>query len=206
MNPMPSVQMSGQSKLIDRLLKSAESRYAPDIRNWNPNTCVESHMRIAADGRWFHRGSEIKRREMVKLFAAILRREDKDHYLVTPMEKARVEVEDTPLLTVDFEADGTGDAMRVIVRSNLDDWLPIRSANQLFMRPFAESGGACPCVDFRAGVLGRFTRAAHFRFAELLLEKDGWLGVWSYGTFHALEPCVTYLDSSAPPHLPAPPN
>ena len=145
-------------------------------------------MRIAADGRWFHMGTEIKRQEMAMLFAALLRREDEQHFLVTPVEKAFIEVEDTPFLIVDFEAEGEGQGMRLVVQTNLEEWVPIKSPGQLFMKPLAEEEeGGCPCADIRDGLLGRFTRAAHFRLADILVEKAGWLGVWSYGNFYSLE-------------------
>ena len=144
-------------------------------------------MRIAADGRWFHQGSEIKRPAMVALFASILRREDDRHYLVTPVEKAAIEVEDTPFVVVDFEFDGVAQAARLLVRTNLAEWVAVEAESQIFMHPLQDGSGACPCVDIRDGLLGRFSRAAHFRFAESLVERAGWLGAWSFGRFHQLE-------------------
>ena len=178
--------LNPQSALIDRLLETAEARYAPDIRAWKPQRRVDSNMRIAADGRWFHRGGEIKRPEMVKLFAALLRREEDEHFLVTPVEKAFIEVEDMPFLIVDFEIDGEGREQRLLVRTNLEEWVPVRHDGQLRMTPVPSGEGNCPCAEARPGLMARFTRAANFRFADLLLERDGWLGVWSYGTFYPM--------------------
>lgn len=179
--------LSPQPALIDRLLEAAETRYAPDIQAWKPQRRVESNMRIAADGRWFHRGSEIKRLGMVKLFAALLRREEDEHFLVTPVEKACIKVEDMPFLIVDFEIDGEAGEQRLLVQTNLEEWVPIRHKGQLRIEPVPIGEGRCPCVEVRSGLMARFTRAANFRFADLLLERDGWLGVWSYGTFYPLE-------------------
>ncbi len=144
-------------------------------------------MRIATDGRWFHQGSEIKRTEMVLLFATLLRCEGGEHFLVTPVEKAFIEVEDTPFLIVDFEIDGEGQGGRLVVQTNLEEWVPVKVPGQLFMKPLTDESGSCPCVEVRTGLLGRFSRAAHFRFAEVLVEHDEWLGIWSYQRFYALE-------------------
>ena len=144
-------------------------------------------MRIAADGRWFHKDSEIKRLEMVSLFASLLRQEGEEHFLVTPVEKAFIEVEDTPFLVVDFEIDGEGEGSRLVVETNLKEWVPVNRPGQLFMKPLPDGSGSCPCADVRLGLLGRFSRAAHFRFAEVLGEHEEWLGVWSYQRFYALE-------------------
>ena len=183
--------VSRQSHLIDRLLDASKSRRTLDPTGWHPTREVESHMRIAKDGRWFHEGAEIKRQEMVALFASLLRLEGDKHYLVTPVEKAIIEVEDTPFVVVDFELDfeleSAGEASRLIVGTNTGDWVAVNMKGQLFMHPTLDGAGACPVVDVRGGLLGRFTRAAHFRFADRLIEHQGWFGVWSFGMFHPLE-------------------
>lgn len=143
-------------------------------------------MRIAADGRWFHRGSEIRRPEMVTLFASLLRQEGDEHFLVTPAEKALIKVDDTPFLIIDFEVDGEGEGVRLVVQTNLEEWIPVNRPGQLFMRPLPD-GVSCPYVEVRPGLLGRFSRAAHFRFADVLARHEAWLGIWSYRRFYALE-------------------
>ena len=124
---------------------------------------------------------------MVALFSSLLRVEADRHYLVTPVEKAVIEVEDTPFAIVDFEVDGSGEGARLAVNTNTDVWVPVRTSGQLFMRALPDSDIACPCVDIRDGLLGRFSRAAYFRLADVLIECDGWLGVRSYSRFFRLE-------------------
>ena len=123
--------VSRQSHLIDRLLDASKSRRTLDPTGWHPTREVESHMRIAKDGRWFHEGAEIKRQEMVALFASLLRLEGDKHYLVTPVEKAIIEVEDTPFVVVDFELDfeleSAGEASRLIVCTNTGDWVAVNT-------------------------------------------------------------------------------
>ncbi len=179
--------MKQDSGLIDRLLASGRSGYRPDMDSWQPERRVQSHMHITTDGRWFHKGSEIKRARMVSLFATLLRREGDEHFLVTPVEKALIEIEDTPFLIVDFESDGRGQGARLVVQTNLGEWVAVNACGQLFMQPLAGGSQSCPCVDVRNGLIGRFSRAAHYRLAELMVERNHWLGIWSYQHFHALE-------------------
>lgn len=73
----------------------------PPIHRWNPPYCGEIDMRIRANGEWIHEGDPIRRPALVRLFSTVLRREDDDHYyLVTPVEKVRITVEDAPLLAI----------------------------------------------------------------------------------------------------------
>ena len=83
----------------------------PPVEQWNPPYCGDIGMRIARDGVWHYRGSPIGRKPMVKLFSRVLRRdEDGRHYLVTPVEKVDVEVEDAPFLAVEMDVSGVGAA------------------------------------------------------------------------------------------------
>lgn len=99
---------------IERLLKDQAGR--PPIEKWQPALSGEIDIQILADGRWVHEGGEIKRHELVKLFASILRCEaDGHYYLVTPVEKWRLQVEDLPLLIVDMEVgESTSDRKSVV--------------------------------------------------------------------------------------------
>src|SRR5205823_8293705 len=81
--------------------ETAAGRKLPPVEKWNPAHCGEIDIRIARDGTWFHQGSPIARRELVRLLSTILRREPDGHYyLVTPAEKMRIAVEDAPFLVV----------------------------------------------------------------------------------------------------------
>lgn len=69
------------------------------VHEWDPPYCGEMDMRIASDGRWYHEGSPIGRPQLVRLFSSILRKEaDGFHYLVTPVEKVRIQVDDCPFV------------------------------------------------------------------------------------------------------------
>ncbi|MFI5018876.1 MAG: DUF1285 domain-containing protein [Dongiales bacterium] len=93
-------------------------------------------MRIAADGTWFYQGTPINRLPLVKLFASVLRREDDGEYwLVTPVERGRVRVEDAPFTAVEVTAEDAGPAQRLIFRTNLDEIVALDEAHPLQSRP-----------------------------------------------------------------------
>ena len=86
----------------------------PPVHLWNPPFCGDIDMRIARDGTWFYLGTPIGRPEMVRLFASILKREGDDYFLVTPVEKVGIKVDDAPLLAVDFETSVEGRGLSLI--------------------------------------------------------------------------------------------
>src|SRR5262245_40851814 len=90
--------------LLD-IAKAAEDRKLPPIESWNPAETAESHMRIAADGTWFHEGRPITRPAMVRAFASLLTRDAEGrHWLVTPECRQSIDVEDAAFIAVDMQA------------------------------------------------------------------------------------------------------
>ena len=150
--------------------------------------CGDIDIRIASDGTWFHEGCPIGRLPLVKLFASVLRREDDgDYWLVTPVEKARITVEDVPFVAVELEADGSGEAQRLRFRTNLDEWVSADSQHPLAFRALPGSEEKAPYLSVRDGLEARVARAAYYALVELCVERaiEGRpvLGVWSDGVF-----------------------
>ena len=104
--PRAAVSTDGLSASLAAL----PNKGPPPVHLWNPPYCGEMDMRIARDGTWFHEGTPIGRTRMVKLFSSILKREGDRFYLVTPVEKVGIRVEDAPFLAVDLVAAGAGHA------------------------------------------------------------------------------------------------
>ena len=152
---------------IERLLKGQAGR--PPIDKWYPEFSGDIDINILTDGRWIHEGGEIKRHELVKLFASILRREDDgEYYLVTPVEKWRVQVEDLPLLVVDMEiGDPAPDGRRIVVKTNVDTWFELGLQHVLQVETDAESGEPAPSIMTEHGLSARVNRACFYRFVEL---------------------------------------
>ena len=96
---------------------------APPIELWNPPFCGDLDMRIAADGTWFYLKTPIGRPALVKLFASVLKREGDNYYLVTPVEKCGIRVEDAPFLAVEMNVEDGADGHVLNFRTNVDDWI-----------------------------------------------------------------------------------
>src|SRR5262245_1589893 len=74
----------------------------PPVHLWNPPFCGDLDMRIGSDGTWYYMGTPIGRPALVRLFSTILKREDGKHFLVTPVEKVGIRVDDAPFLAVEM--------------------------------------------------------------------------------------------------------
>lgn len=157
-------------------------------------------MRIDRDGTWFHEGRPIARMPLVKLFASVLRREtDGSYWLVTPVERGRIEVDDVPFVVVELSAEGAGSRQTVRFRSNLDEWVAIGPNHPLLLRkpPSAPDAATSvpvapvPYVDIRSKLEGRLLRPVYYELVDLCEphRQDGVTryGVWSEGQFFALD-------------------
>lgn len=157
-----------------------------------PLSCGDIDIRIAADGTWFHEGRPIARPPLVALFARVLRRgEDGDYRLVTPVERARIVVDDSPFVAVEMARRGSGEEQRLRFRTNLDEWVEAGVAHPLCFRPRPGGAGKAPYLAVRDGLEARVVRAAWYPLAQLCVERavDGrrMLGVWSGGVFFPFE-------------------
>ena len=152
-------------------------------------SCGDFQMRIARDGTWYYQGTPIRRLELVRLFATVLRRgPDGRHWLVTPVEQGVIEVEDVPFVAVELRAEGAGADQRVGLRTNLDEWVAIDAGHPLEMRPQPD-GSRAPYVRVRDSLDARVTRSAFYHLVELAeAAPDGvdGVGVWSGGRFFPL--------------------
>jgi hypothetical protein len=155
-----------------------------------PEICIEGEFRIDASGIWFHEGAPIGRREMVKLFARTLVRDDEGAYwLETPVEKVPVMVEDAPFLAVELEIQGRGAAQALRLRTNIDSWVDLGADHPLIVR--AASAGPRPYVVLADGIEALVTRPVYYQLAGLAVagpEGPEHPGVWSGGLFFPLTP------------------
>ena len=147
-------------------------------------------MRIARDGTWFYRGTPIVRQRLVKLFASVLRREDDGSYwLVTPVERGHVAVEDAPFLAVEVNTEGSGRDRRLSFRTNLDEIVAAGHEHPLRIET-AASGEPSPYLLVRPGLEARLNRPVFYELVELADaergDNDGPFGLWSDGMFFDL--------------------
>jgi hypothetical protein len=152
-----------------------------------PEGCSDSEMRIARDGTWFYQGTAIVRPAMVRLFASVLRREGDAYFLVTPVEKLAIQVDDAPFVAVAVSAQGKGDKQLVRFTSNVGDVIEVGPAHPLHVAVDARTQEPSPYVHVRANLQALILRSVFYQLVELAqeCEIDGlpWLGLWSGGVF-----------------------
>lgn len=186
--------MSGQNAVtpsaegIAASIRAAKTRGLPPVHLWDPEFCGDLDMKIARDGTWFYLGTPIGRPELVRLFSTILKKEDDKYFLVTPVEKVGIKVEDAPFVAIDFEAEGSGTDQKLTFQTNLEDIavagpdLPIRVERD------PEDGEPAPYVRIRRNLEALIDRKSFYRLVELGVHHDGWFGVWSGGSFFGIIP------------------
>jgi hypothetical protein len=116
-------------------LGKAAAKGAPPVHLWDPPFCGDLDMRIAADGTWYYYGTPIGRPALVKLFASVLKREGDKYYLVTPVEKCGIVVEDAPFLAVELKAESPASHQVLHFRTNVDDWVACGPQHALRFEP-----------------------------------------------------------------------
>lgn len=107
--------------LFASLLQLGQSQKRPLIERWHPESAGSIDIRIDTEGRWFHEGGQIKRQAIVRAFSGLLRFEDDCYWLVTPVEKLRIKVDDAPFIAVDFETQKINGQHQVLFRTNVND-------------------------------------------------------------------------------------
>jgi len=160
----------------------------PPVHLWNPEFCGDLNMRIAVDGTWFYEGTPIGRKRLVKLFSRILRHdEDGKYYLVTPVEKVGLQVEDAPFVGVEMLIEGKGEDQILQFRTNVDDWVRVDHDHPLRFEVDPASDGLKPYVLVRARLEALISRAVYYDLAALgcehNIDNEMWFGVWSSETF-----------------------
>ena len=157
------------------------------VHLWNPPFCGDLDMRIARDGTWFHEGTPIGRPALVRLFANILKREGDAYFLVTPVEKVGITVEDAPFVAVDFEVTNAGEAQALRFTTNVGDSVTAGPAHPLRVTRDPETGEPAPYIMVRAGLEALIDRKSFYRLVDLgeVMPHEGqdWFGIWSGGAF-----------------------
>ncbi|MFN3261749.1 MAG: DUF1285 domain-containing protein [Pikeienuella sp.] len=138
----------------------------PPVHLWNPPFCGDLDIRIARNGQWFYLGSPIGREPLVRLFASVLKKEGDRHFLVTPVEKIGIVVEDAPFVAVDFEVEGKGKGQVLTFRTNVGDETVAGPENPIRVERDAETGEPSPYVHVRRGLEALIDRKSYYRLVE----------------------------------------
>lgn len=180
------------------LLSAAEAegrkaRGLPPVHLWNPEFCGDIDMRIARDGTWFYMGTPIGRERLVRLFSTILRHdEDGKYYLLTPVEKVGITVDDAPFLAVAMTVEGEGRAQTLTFSTSVGDSAAAGREHPIRFEVNRETGEPAPYVHIRARLEALINRAIFYDLVALGTEEEHegrrWFGVWSGGVFFPFVP------------------
>jgi hypothetical protein len=182
----------GQSGLEAITGALGRAKGPPPVELWNPPFCGDLDMRIAADGTWFYLNTPLGRQALVKLFASVLKREGDKYFLVTPVEKCGIRVDDAPFLAVELKIEDNAAGRLLSFRTNVDDWVACGPQHPLRFEPESGTGGLKPYLHVRRDLWAKVTRALFFDLVELGEERDvggtAMFGVSSMGAFFPMAP------------------
>ena len=167
--------MSDIDDLFDTLMRLQRNKRLPPLQQWQPSHAGEIDIRIDREGNWYHEGVRIQRQPLVDLFATILRHESDGYYLVTPVEKIKIVVEEVPFLAIDLDVRGAGQAKQLLFSTNVGDYIIASEVNPIYMI------GERPFLHVRDGLEARIQRSVFYRLVEEGEEQSNDLIVYSDG-------------------------
>ena len=170
-------------------MMSADQPKSPSQQTGPQPVERDFHMRIAADGQWYHEGGLIKRARLVKLFASVLEVDaDGQHWLRTPVEFGRIEVEDAPFIITSLDSEGEARDRRISLTDNLDRTHLLGPDQPLLLRARTDEAETVPYLRLAGGLLARLSRPVWYELVGLADDEDdkGQPGLWSVGCFFPL--------------------
>lgn len=188
-----SKKQSGTGPDPFALVARIKTRGPAPVHLWDPPFCGDIDLVIKRDGTWVHEGRPIRRPAMVKLFASVLKLEEGEYFLVTPVEKVGIEVEDCPFVVTGMEVEQSGRGNCLRFTTNTDDSVVAGTEHPLKFDALP-GGEPHPTLHVRGGMPGLLTRAVFYRLVELAEPEAGenhegdsnLLGVYSDGCFFPL--------------------
>ncbi|KFB09463.1 DUF1285 domain-containing protein [Nitratireductor basaltis] len=173
-----SLRAAGDAGALEAMISRAAraGKGAAPVEKWNPEFCGDLDMRIAADGNWFYMGTPIGRPALVQLFSSVLRKdEDGRTYLVTPVEKVGIIVEDAHFIAVEMTVTGQGDTQILTFRTNVGDVVEAGEDHPLRFEDEPATGGVKPYLLVRGRLEALLSRALLYQLVDLgeTIEMDG---------------------------------
>ena len=191
MTKAPSTeQIPVSAESLASAARSASRKGPPPVHLWNPPFCGDLDMRIARDGTWFYLGTPIGRHELVKLFSSIIRKDGDAYFLVTPVEKVGITVDDAPFVAVDFNRRGED----LVFETNVGDMVVAGPEHPIRVVRDPETGQPSPYVLVRRNLEALIDRKSFYRLVDLgevtTQAGEEWFGVRSGGEFFAIIPAA----------------
>jgi hypothetical protein len=180
-----------QSYSLLKGLGKYQGKQLPPIHLWHPDESRQIDMKIDRKLEWYYQGTPIKRQSMVRLFSNVLRREEDDeYYLVTPVEKCQIEVEDVPFEAILLDIEGQGCSQSLRFTTNVADEIDLDSQHPLRIEVDPTTEEPSPYILVRDRLEARLARSVYYQLVELAvphkIDNSEWFGVWSHGEFFKL--------------------
>lgn len=158
-------ETAGLEALISRAARSGKG--LPPVDRWNPEFCGDLDMEIKRDGTWFYMGTPIGRERLVQLFSTVLRKdEDGKTYLVTPVEKVGIRVEDAPFVAVELNVSSKGDNQVMTFRTNVGEVVEAGPDHPLRFEDEDNTGGLKPYLLVRGRLEALVARPVMYEIAK----------------------------------------
>ena len=172
-------------------LEKVKGKGLPPVHLWHPENVNDIDMVIRRDGTWMYMGTPITRRRLVHLFSTVLRKEGDEYFLVTPVEKCRITVEDAPFQAVLLENSGSAKTQRLTFTTDMAEQVVAGESHPLRFEIDEGSGEPSPYVMVRDGLEAKLVRSVYYQLAELVVDEtvngENWLGVSSEGIFFKIQ-------------------
>lgn len=159
-------------RLVDDTLAQKQShRSLPPVDQWNPPLSGKMDLRIARDGTWYHEGTAFQRQALVKLFASILKREGDDYFLLTPVEKWQIEVEDVPFLALEMDIVSKDGKQALLFTTNTGETILACDGNPVRVDIDSETGEPSPYILVRSNLEARINRSIYYQLVEIATKQ-----------------------------------
>ncbi|MCW8876842.1 MAG: DUF1285 domain-containing protein [Kangiellaceae bacterium] len=151
-------------KSTESLIKSIGESPMPPVEQWDPDYCGEMDIVLKADGSWIYGGTPFTRRKMQLLFSRVIKKENEQYFLVTPVEKLGIQVEYLPFVIIDFELVEHDAKPTYRFIDNCDNQVLLTEQSQWQLGKF--QGQMLPSVCIRRNLFASFNRACYYRLVE----------------------------------------
>lgn len=174
--------MTSPDELLELLEKAQQDETGlPPVHLWKPEHVGEIDMRIARDGSWYYLGDPIQRHRLVKLFSTVLLREDDDFFLITPVEKLKITVDDAPFVATEVQRVEEGGTSKLVFTTNVDSHVIASETHPLWVITDPQTGEPSPYLRVRDNLDALIGRSAFYQLVDWAVERDGKLLVESDG-------------------------
>ncbi|MBL4631027.1 MAG: DUF1285 domain-containing protein [Paraglaciecola sp.] len=148
---------------------SSQKAALPPVDKWNPEFCGDIDIQIKHDGTWFYMGTPIGRKALVKLFASVVKRENDDYFLVTPVEKIGIQVEDSPFIITQWHKEDN----KLVLTTNTEHDLIVSSENPIQLFTDKKTAAYLPYALVRRNLWARLHQNVFYQLADLAVELGG---------------------------------